>query len=72
MIMRPQKQLSGLTKLKHKKRLYQLNRVEVLFKLMDKKNVDIAEVLKLSNNSASFKFYESHDILLHKKIGDIK
>lgn len=39
---------------------------------MEKKKVDINEVLKLQFNSPSFKFYESYDILLHRKIGDTR
>ena len=72
MIMKPSRSVSGVSKLKMKKRLYEVSRVEILLKLMQKKKVDLQEVFKIQFNSPSFKFYESFDILLHKKIGDTR
>jgi hypothetical protein len=72
MILKPNKTMSGVSKLKHQRRLYQLGKVDILLKLMDSKRVDVQEALRLNYNSPSFKFYESCDILLHKKVGDTR
>lgn len=47
-----------------------MSRLDLIMKLMQNKKVNISEVFKVSKNPNSFKFYESFDILLHKKIGD--
>ena len=41
-------------------------------KLENGKFVDVRKELNFNFNSPSFKFYESCDIILNKKIGDIK
>ena len=70
MKIKPVGSMDNLSKLKIKKRLYEMSRLELIMKLMNNKKVDLSKVFKVSRNPPSFKFYESFDILLHKKIGD--
>lgn len=73
MMMKPSKAVTGISLLKMKKRMFEMNKVEALMRLKQVKRIDhINSLLKVHANPPSFKFYESFDILLHKKIGDIR
>jgi len=70
LIMRPMHHFGDVSRLKMKQKLYQLSKAEVLWKLQTSRKVDISQELRMRHNSPSYKFYQSFDILFHKKIGN--
>ncbi len=75
MNLKSKKNIQGISLLKHKKRMYELSKIDALLSLMKKKQHSvgsISELLRTHENPPTFKFYESVDILLHKKVGDTR
>eukprot|EP00347_Sterkiella_histriomuscorum_P014968 403358814 len=65
-----------LMALKMKKKLFELQRFELLLKIISKKDVTIRDDdrqdMKSKNYPPSYRFYQSFDLLMHKKVGDTK
>jgi hypothetical protein len=75
MSLKPAKSMQGMSMLKYRKRMYELNKIDALLSLMRKKQHSVGninELLRTHKNPPAFKFYDSVDILLHKKVGDTR
>ncbi len=75
MNLKPTKSMQGVDMLKYRKRMYELSKIDALLSLMRKKQHSVGninELLRTNKNPPAFKFYDSVDILLHKKVGDTR
>ena len=55
-----------------KKKLHELDTMELMFKLISKARFDIKADLRQQMCSPSYKFYETAELETFKKIGDVR